>query len=670
MIKPLFRIEQLISALLKGSPDDPVYLKVGSSTYGIKSITDGQIRVTSGRDTQDAAQVVKTLRRYATGTPKGEDTGIAWRIVGVGGGTAIKSVSHDGSRIVVTTLSNEGKAAEAFEAPKSERKTTPGKRAHNSAVSAKVSKIMKDYDKTGKIGSSKPKNRAAAIKQAVAVAYSMVNKEYSKGGKRLPSGVRRAETFDAPMGYAPDGPKPFYGNPRKLVRDRWGNLRFIRRRKDGTYMDNVDFGRSIRMDRQRQAKTWAPGGFRDQGDGSLDLLTSLMGAEEFTLPDGSKVMVEDVSEINDGFEPFDLDGVDFIAWHEELFSMPVNCGICNGPSQYYEDNDNVCMTCDSTWVYDEGGYEGEGYYRKSNMAAESGDTGKWFIIPMQELLWEGTEGDYWNAGTPCAMDPDDFLEDGAEEIYDLDEVFFNVPWPQVYNIADPVVNVDTGEAFLLGKREEEYGSPIIPILIRVKDQEVINVLVNGGNRAFDRPPTFELDSDETISDWDLVVIDGQRHKILVGPWDNDDPDYEKKEMERESVQEEVFARGGLGPAESKDTVWVVTAMAPDEIYEDQNQFHHTVRVFDDEINAKKYFNQLALMNGYEGDLESPEDDWDHIGVAIPQPMEDGDDLHIEIAIKELSRQPKGNRIFSIRHPVGPGEYAAEGGRLHRDGDET
>jgi len=275
---PLFRIEQLIGAILKGSPDDPVYLRVGSTTYGIQSITDGQIRVGSGKDTQDAAQVVKTLRRYATGTPKGEDTGIAWRIVGVGGGTAIKSVSHDGSRIVVTTLANEGKAAETFEAPRD--RATPAKRAHNKAVSAKISQVMRDYDKTGKIGNSKPKNRAAALKQAMAVAFRSVNADYAKKGKRLPSGVRRAETFNAPMGYAPDGPRPFYGNRRKLVRDRWGNLRFIRRRKDGTYMDNVDFGRSIRADRRRQAKTWAPPGFRDQGDGSFELLTSLMGAED------------------------------------------------------------------------------------------------------------------------------------------------------------------------------------------------------------------------------------------------------------------------------------------------------------------------------------------------------------------------------------------------------
>ena len=40
----------------------------------------------------------------------------------------------------------------------------------------------------------------------------------------------------AETGYTPEGPRPFYGNPRKLALDRWGNRRYIRRRKDGTYM--------------------------------------------------------------------------------------------------------------------------------------------------------------------------------------------------------------------------------------------------------------------------------------------------------------------------------------------------------------------------------------------------------------------------------------------------
>ncbi len=375
MSKPLFRIEELIEALLKGSPNDPVYLRVGSSTYGIQAIDNGSIRVKSGKDTQDATQVVKTLRRYASGTPKGEDTGIAWRIVGVGGGTAIRSVSHDGSKIVVTTLANEGKKMDAefespyagkgslfkfgggsddalggftakeltessaihgdfdhaslnysghqnvaaraeesspdydastydplsesatpsgydpvtFEAPKAKAKKKPKqektyRQTHDATVSNKIRSLMHEFDRTGMVGRSKPANRKAALNQAVAVAYSMTAATYRKSGKRLPKGVKRAEgeqshPFDAPMGYNPEGSRPFYGNPRRLARDRWGNLRFIRRRKDGTYMDNVDFGRSIQADRRMKAKTWAPSGFRDQGDGSLGLLTSLMGAE-------------------------------------------------------------------------------------------------------------------------------------------------------------------------------------------------------------------------------------------------------------------------------------------------------------------------------------------------------------------------------------------------------
>jgi hypothetical protein len=432
MSKPLFRIEELIEALLKGSPNDPVYLRVGSSTYGIEAIDNGSIRVKSGKDTQDATQVVKTLRRYASGTPKGEDTGIAWRIVGVGGGTAIRSVSYSNGKIVVRTLANEGKKMDAefespyagkaslfkfgggsddalggftakeltessaihgdfdhaslnysghqniaaraedvyvhgddgearsirvnktharnmsnlnegatttvkdqrkgtqhtvkrvgkgfehaaedspnydasaydplsesatpsgydpvtFEAPKAKAKKKPKqdktyRQTHDAAVSNKIRSLMHEFDRTGMVGRSKPANRKAALNQAVAVAYSMTAATYRKSGKRLPKGVKRAEgeqshPFDAPMGYGPEGSRPFYGNARRLARDRWGNLRFIRRRKDGTYMDNVDFGRSIQTDRRMKAKTWAPTGFRDQGDGSLDLLTSLMGAE-------------------------------------------------------------------------------------------------------------------------------------------------------------------------------------------------------------------------------------------------------------------------------------------------------------------------------------------------------------------------------------------------------
>ena len=105
-------------------------------------------------------------------------------------------------------------------------------------------------------------------------------------------------------------------------------------------------------------------------------------AEDFYLPTGRRVLLDSIVDfdlVNDDFMPFDLDGVAFIPWSEGLFTMPLNCGICNRPSQYYEDNDNVCIRCSSKWTYDEFGGEGEGYYRNEDnleaesFAAESGD---------------------------------------------------------------------------------------------------------------------------------------------------------------------------------------------------------------------------------------------------------------------------------------------------------
>jgi hypothetical protein len=107
----------------------------------------------------------------------------------------------------------------------------------------------------------------------------------------------KAETFNAPTGYTERGPRPFYGNPRKMALDRWGNRRFIRRRKDGTYMKNVDVGRSLAMDRRRQSQTWAPAGYRDQGDGSPSLLVRLLdmfkGVDEEVLMAESYLMCAD-----------------------------------------------------------------------------------------------------------------------------------------------------------------------------------------------------------------------------------------------------------------------------------------------------------------------------------------------------------------------------------------
>lgn len=107
------------------------------------------------------------------------------------------------------------------------------------------------------------RNLQAAINEAQKKMNSKTRKGYN---------TYKSESFNAPLGFNEMGPRSFYGNPRKIAIDRWGNARFIRRRKDGTYMKNVDVGRSLAMDRRRQSKTWAPPGYRDMGDGSPSLL--------------------------------------------------------------------------------------------------------------------------------------------------------------------------------------------------------------------------------------------------------------------------------------------------------------------------------------------------------------------------------------------------------------
>jgi hypothetical protein len=123
--------------------------------------------------------------------------------------------------------------------------------------------------------------------QGTGILNELSDKNYYKG----------AESFNAPTGYTERGPRPFYGNPRKMALDRWGNRRFIRRRKDGTYMKNVDVGRSLAMDRRRQSQTWAPAGYRDQGDGSPSLLVRLLdmfkGVDEEVLMAESYLMCAD-----------------------------------------------------------------------------------------------------------------------------------------------------------------------------------------------------------------------------------------------------------------------------------------------------------------------------------------------------------------------------------------
>ena len=63
-------------------------------------------------------------------------------------------------------------------------------------------------------------------------------------------------------------------------------------------------------------------------------------------------------------------GAEFIEWFEEAEGP--DCFICGTPNPkgYFEGVDNICEPCESKWIYDEGGPEGEGYYLISTLNEE------------------------------------------------------------------------------------------------------------------------------------------------------------------------------------------------------------------------------------------------------------------------------------------------------------
>ena len=52
-------------------------------------------------------------------------------------------------------------------------------------ISSNIGTLVRDYKKDGMIGTSKPKSKAAAVKQAAAIAYEKAGKakKMAKGGK-------------------------------------------------------------------------------------------------------------------------------------------------------------------------------------------------------------------------------------------------------------------------------------------------------------------------------------------------------------------------------------------------------------------------------------------------------------------------------------------------------
>jgi len=67
-------------------------------------------------------------------------------------------------------------------------------------ISSNIGEIVRDYKKDGMIGTSKPKSKAAAVKQAVAIAYNKAGKSRKMAkGVQGPSMVVKKKDGNRPV---------------------------------------------------------------------------------------------------------------------------------------------------------------------------------------------------------------------------------------------------------------------------------------------------------------------------------------------------------------------------------------------------------------------------------------------------------------------------------------
>jgi hypothetical protein len=57
-------------------------------------------------------------------------------------------------------------------------------------ISSNIGEIISSYSKTGKIGTSSPKNKGDAIKQAAAIAYASAGKSRKYKSGSTPAGIQ------------------------------------------------------------------------------------------------------------------------------------------------------------------------------------------------------------------------------------------------------------------------------------------------------------------------------------------------------------------------------------------------------------------------------------------------------------------------------------------------
>lgn len=115
-----------------------------------------------------------------------------------------------------------------------------------------------------------------------------------------------------------------------------------------------------------------------------------------------------------------LDGIDFLPWSEDAEGPDCYITGLPNPDGDIEGEDNICEPCQSKWIYDYEGPEGEGYYRVSAMEAE-------YISDLSNGIVQFEDG----SGFSSASAPPNDIHFGAEN-----QVFALTYW------IDEGVNID------------------------------------------------------------------------------------------------------------------------------------------------------------------------------------------------------------------------------------
>ncbi len=139
---------------------------------------------------------------------------------------------------------------------------------------------------------------------------------------------------------------------------------------------------------------------------------------------------EDFDNVDFDAESFGADTT-FIKWFEE--SESPYCWTCGKENLqgHFEGVDNICEPCESKWIYDEGGPEGEGYYLVSALNEEQKNHFK-MDAENYEVTFKIQDADmatfYYTTDAPSGLSDEEIVTYVWDDRYEIKDDWFYLPY--------------------------------------------------------------------------------------------------------------------------------------------------------------------------------------------------------------------------------------------------